>query len=65
MEKEKTYIKLEQKDFFKAMKELGNEYKEQILYNKPLYKIIVARIKRFIQNFRWKMIARKTTKGKA
>tara|TARA_R110000824_G_scaffold62668_3_gene165739 strand:- start:1885 stop:2070 length:186 start_codon:yes stop_codon:yes gene_type:complete len=61
MEKEKTYIKLEQKDFFNAM----NEYKEQILYNKPLYKIIVARIKRFIQNFRWKMIARKTTKGKA
>ena len=61
MEKEKTYIKLDKREFFSIV----NEYKEQILYNKPLYKIIVARIKRFIQNFRWKMIARKTTKGKA
>ena len=61
MEKEKTYIKLDKREFFSIV----NEYNEQILYNKPLYKIIVARIKRFIQNFRWKMIARKTTKGKA
>ena len=61
MEREKRYIKLEQREFFS----ITNEYKEEILYNKPLYKIIVARIKRFIQNFRWKMIARKTTKGKA
>ena len=55
MEREKRYIKLEQREFFS----ITNEFKEEILYNKPLYEIIVARIKRFIKRFKWKMIVRK------
>ena len=44
MEREKRYIKLEQREFFNII----NEYEEKILYNKPLYKIVIARVKRFM-----------------
>ena len=45
MEKEKNYIKIEDKTFLDMLKEL----REELLYDKPLYKIIVARMKRFIK----------------
>ena len=58
MEKEKNYIKIENQDFHSIL----NEVREEVLHNKPLYEIIVARIKRFIKRFRWKMIVRKATR---
>ena len=51
MEREKRYIKLEQREFFSII----NEYEDKILYNKPLYEIIIARIKKF----KFKMLCRK------
>ena len=55
MEKEKNYIKIENQDFHNIL----NEVRDEILHNLPLYKIVIARIKRFIKRFRWKMIVRK------
>ena len=44
MERVKNYIKIEQQDF----NDILNEVREEILHNLPLYKIVIARVKRFM-----------------
>ena len=43
MNKEKRYIKLEEGDYM----EMINDIKNEVLYERSLYEIIIARIKRF------------------
>ena len=61
MEREKKYIKLEQREFFNIVNECG----DKILYNKPLYEIIIARIKRFKHKMLCRKVARKLTRKRA
>ena len=61
MEREKNYVKIENRDFHNIL----NEVREEVLYNKPLYEIIVARIKRFKHKMLCRKVARKLTRRRA
>ena len=54
MEREKNYIKIEYQDFHDTL----NEVRDEILHNLPLYKIVIARVKRFM----WTLKCRKLVK---
>ena len=58
MNKEKRYIKLEEGDYM----EMINDIKNEVLYERSLYEIIIARIKRFKFKMLFRRIAKKLNK---
>ena len=58
MEREKNYIKIEYQDLHDTL----NEVRDEILHNLPLYKIVIARVKRFMWTLKCRRLVRVFTK---
>tara|TARA_R100000781_G_scaffold114806_1_gene87029 strand:+ start:1252 stop:1428 length:177 start_codon:yes stop_codon:yes gene_type:complete len=58
MEREKNYIKIEYQYFHETL----NEVRDEILYEMPLYKIVIARVKRFMWTLKCRRLVKVLTK---